>query len=251
MDFISKGLCSKFNISPWIFLVPALTAILIALKTPSIIALFISAIMGGVFALIFQQNALVEIAEGGSALKGAVIALYGDASLDFADKTLKELTESGGMAGMLNTVWLILCAMVFGGIMKGCRMLDAITALFIRAIRGRTSMIASTVASGSFFNIILADQYLAIILTGGMYMPVYTSKGYENRLLSRTTEDAVTVTSPLIPWSTCGMTQATMLNVPTITYLPYSFFNILCPIFTIAVAALGFGIKRTISGNEK
>jgi NhaC family Na+:H+ antiporter len=155
------------------------------------------------------------------------------------------------MAGMLNTVWLILCAMVFGGIMKGCRMLDAITALFIRAIRGRTSMIASTVASGSFFNIILADQYLAIILTGGMYMPVYTSKGYENRLLSRTTEDAVTVTSPLIPWSTCGMTQATMLNVPTITYLPYSFFNILCPIFTIAVAALGFGIKRTISGNEK
>lgn len=251
MDFISKGLCSKFNISPWIFLVPALTAILIALKTPSIIALFISAIMGGIFALIFQQNALVEIAEGGSALKGAVIALYGDASLNFADKTLKELTESGGMAGMLNTVWLILCAMVFGGIMKGCRMLDAITALFIRAIRGRTSMVASTVASGSFFNIILADQYLAIILTGGMYMPVYTSKGYENRLLSRTTEDAVTVTSPLIPWSTCGMTQATMLNVPTITYLPYSFFNILCPIFTIAVAALGFGIKRTISGNEK
>jgi NhaC family Na+:H+ antiporter len=123
-------------------------------------------------------------------------------------------------------------------------MLDAITSLFIRAIRGRTSMVTATVISGTFFNTILADQYLAIILTGGMYMPVYGGKGYESRLLSRTTEDAVTVTSPLIPWSTCGMTQATMLNVPTVMYLPYSFFNLLCPLFSIILAMTGFGIKR-------
>jgi NhaC family Na+:H+ antiporter len=128
--------------------------------------------------------------------------------------------------------------------MKGCKMLDAITAIFIRMIKGRTSMVTATVVSGAFFNTVLADQYLAIILTGGMYMPIYANKGYENRLLSRTTEDAVTVTSPLIPWSTCGMTQATMLNVPTVTYMPYSFFNILCPVFTIIVTAIGFGIKR-------
>jgi NhaC family Na+:H+ antiporter len=136
--------------------------------------------------------------------------------------------------------------MVFGGTMKACRMLEAITALFMRTIRGRTSMIVSTVISGTFFNAVLADQYLAIILTGGMYLPVYSNKGYESRLLSRTTEDSVTVVSPLIPWSTCGMTQATMLNVPTLVYLPYSFFCLLCPVFTILVAALGLGIKRTV-----
>jgi NhaC family Na+:H+ antiporter len=163
---------------------------------------------------------------------------------------LVELTESSGMAGMLNTVWLIICAMVFGGIMKASRMLESITMYFMRLIRGRTSMVAATVVSGAFFNTTLADQYLSIIVTGGMYMPIYQGKGYESRLLSRTIEDGVTVTCPLIPWSTCGMTQATMLNVPTLTYLPYSFFNLLCPIFTIVVAAIGFGIKRAVCGSE-
>jgi NhaC family Na+:H+ antiporter len=244
MDFIAAGIKSKFNISPWVFTVPILTAILIILKTPSIIALFLASVMGAVFALLCQSSILSEIADGGSAIKGAAIALYGDASLNFDDKTLKDLTSSSGMAGMMNTVWLIICAMVFGGIMNGCRMLDAISSLFIRAIRGRTSMVTTTVISGTFFNTILADQYLSIILTGGMYMPIYNSKGYESRLLSRTTEDAATVTSPLIPWSTCGMTQATMLSVPTITYLPYSFFNLLCPLFSILIAFFGFGIKK-------
>jgi NhaC family Na+:H+ antiporter len=244
MDFIAAGIKSKFNISPWVFTVPILTAILIILKTPSIIALFLASVMGAAFALLCQSSILSEIADGGSAIKGAAIALYGDASLNFDDKTLKDLTSSSGMAGMMNTVWLIICAMVFGGIMNGCRMLDAISSLFIRAIRGRTSMVTTTVISGTFFNTILADQYLSIILTGGMYMPIYNSKGYESRLLSRTTEDAATVTSPLIPWSTCGMTQATMLSVPTITYLPYSFFNLLCPLFSILIAFFGFGIKK-------
>lgn len=247
MELIGNGLLSKFNISPLIFIVPLFTAILIVLKTPSIIALFLSAVAGAVFALCYQTEVLSEIADGGSAVKGAITALYGDATLDYADKTLKDLTESSGMKGMLNTVWLIICAMVFGGVMKGCRMLEAITGVFIRMIRGRTSMVTATVISGAFFNTVLADQYLAIILTGGMYMPIYTNEGYESRLLSRTTEDAVTVTSPLIPWSTCGMTQATMLNVPTVTYLPYSFFNILCPVLTIIVAATGFGIKKLVT----
>lgn len=250
MELISNGLLSKFNISPLIFIVPLFTAILIVLKTPSIIALFLSAVAGAVFALCYQTEVLSEIADGGSAVKGAITALYGDATLDYADKTLKDLTESSGMKGMLNTVWLIICAMVFGGVMKGCRMLEAITGVFIRMIRGRTSMVTATVISGAFFNTVLADQYLAIILTGGMYMPIYTNEGYESRLLSRTTEDAVTVTSPLIPWSTCGMTQATMLNVPTVTYLPYSFFNILCPVLTIIVAATGFGIKKLVTSTK-
>ena len=244
MAHIGAGLASKFDISPWVFVVPVLTVVMIVFKTPSLVALFISASLGAVFALVFQTDALKEVAAGGSAIKGAVKALYGTASFGFADKTLADLTESGGMAGMLNTVWLIICAMVFGGVMKVCRMLEAITLLFMRLIRGRTSMVSATVASGSFFNVVLADQYLAILLTGSMYMPIYRGKGYESRLLSRTTEDAVTVTSPLVPWSTCGMTQATMLSVPTIVYLPYSFFNLLCPLFTLALAATGIGIFR-------
>jgi NhaC family Na+:H+ antiporter len=244
MAHIGAGLASKFDISLWVFVVPILTVVMIALKTPSLIALFVSAALGAVFALLFQTDALKEVAAGGSAIKGVVKALYGTASFGFSDKTLADLTESGGMAGMLNTVWLIICAMVFGGIMKVCRMLEAITLLFMRLIRGRTSMVAATVASGSFFNVVLADQYLAILLNGSMYMPIYQGKGYETRLLSRTTEDAVTVTSPLVPWSTCGMTQATMLSVPTIVYLPYSFFNLLCPLFTLALAATGIGIFR-------
>ena len=244
MARIGAGLVSKFDISLWVFVVPVLTVVMIVLKTPSLVALFISAVLGAVFAVMFQPDALKEVADGGSAIKGVVKALYGTASFGFADKTLADLTESGGMAGMLNTVWLIICAMVFGGVMKVCRMLEAITLLFMRLIRGRTSMVSATVASGSFFNVVLADQYLAILLTGSMYMPIYQGKGYELRLLSRTTEDAVTVTCPLVPWSTCGMTQATMLSVPTIVYLPYSFFNLLCPLFTLALAATGIGIFR-------
>ena len=244
MARIGAGLASKFDISLWVFVVPVLTVVMIVLKTPSLIALFVSAVLGAVFAVMFQPDALKEVAGGGSVIKGVVKALYGTASFGFADKTLAELTESGGMAGMLNTVWLIICAMVFGGVMKVCRMLESITMLLVRLIRGRTSMVSATVASGSFFNVVLADQYLAILLTGSMYMPIYQGKGYELRLLSRTTEDAVTVTSPLVPWSTCGMTQATMLSVPTIVYLPYSFFNLLCPLFTLALAATGIGIFR-------
>ena len=246
MTVISDGLASKFDITPWVFVVPVLTMIMIAFRTPSLVALSVSAVLGALFAVIFQADALKEVADGGGAVKGAVKALYGSIAFSFKDKTLAELTGSGGMSGMLNTVWLIICAMVFGGIMKACRMLESITSLFMRLIRGRTSMVTATVASGTFFNMVLADQYLSIIVTGGMYMPIYEGKGYESRFLSRTTEDAVTVTCPLIPWSTCGMTQATMLNVPTIVYLPYSFFNLLCPLFTIAVAAAGFGIKRTL-----
>ena len=244
MARIGAGLASKFDISLWVFVVPVLTVVMIVLKTPSLIALFVSAALGAVFAVMFQPDALKEVAGGGSVIKGVVKALYGTASFGFADKTLADLTESGGMAGMLNTVWLIICAMVFGGVMKVCRMLESITMLLVRLIRGRTSMVSATVASGSFFNVVLADQYLAILLTGSMYMPIYQGKGYELRLLSRTTEDAVTVTSPLVPWSTCGMTQATMLSVPTIVYLPYSFFNLLCPLFTLALAATGIGIFR-------
>lgn len=121
-------------------------------------------------------------------------------------------------------------------------------------MKKRVSMVASTVASGLFLNLATADQYISIILTGKMFSDIYQKKGYESRLLSRTTEDAVTVTSPLIPWNTCGMTQATILNVPTLVYLPYCFFNLISPLMSILIAAIGYKIfqqKQTFAEEEK
>ena len=147
---------------------------------------------------------------------------------------------------MMDTVWLIICAMCFGGAMTASGMLESITSVFTRLAKSRVGMVSSTVASGLFLNITTADQYISIILTGNMFKDIYESNGYEGRLLGRTTEDAVTVTSPLIPWNTCGMTQATILNVPTLTYLPYSFFNIISPLMSIIVAATGYTIVRKV-----
>lgn len=133
-------------------------------------------------------------------------------------------------------------------------MLNSITGYFVKCMKKRVSMVASTVASGLFLNLATADQYISIILTGKMFSDIYQKKGYESRLLSRTTEDAVTVTSPLIPWNTCGMTQATILNVPTLVYLPYCFFNLISPLMSILIAAIGYKIfqqKQTFAEEEK
>ena len=172
------------------------------------------------------------------------MSLYGSTNLETSNATLTELVSTRGMSGMLNTVWLILCAMCFGGAMTASGMLGSITSMFVRFMKNRTSIVASTVASGLFLNLTTADQFISIILTGKMFSQVYKEKGYESRLLGRTTEDAVTVTSPLIPWNSCGMTQATILSVPTLVYLPYCFFNIISPLMSIAVAAIGYKIFK-------
>lgn len=172
--------------------------------------------------------------------------LFGSTSLQTGHVEINELVATRGMSGMMDTIWLIICAMCFGGAMTAGGMLGSITSVFVRFTRKRTGLVASTVASGLFLNLSTADQYISIILTGNMFKNIYRANGYENRLLSRTTEDAVTVTSPLIPWNTCGMTQATILSVPTITYLPYAFFNLISPLMSIAVAALGYRIKKTL-----
>ncbi len=148
------------------------------------------------------------------------------------------------MGGMMNTIWLIICAMCFGGAMSASGMVGGITRLFIHLIKGRTSLVGCTATTGLMLNVAIADQYLCILLTGNMFRDVYDNEGYERRLLSRTTEDAVTVTSVLVPWNTCGMTQSTVLGVSTFTYLPYCFFNLLSPLMSVVVAALNYKIFR-------
>ena len=246
----TEGLSHTFNISLWTLLVPILTAVMIAKKVPSLIVLFVSSLMAGILALILQPHILCQIA--GSTLvspesltRGLAITFYGSTAVDTGNASLNELVSTSGMAGMLNTIWLILCAMCFGASLVASRMIDSITAVIIRWVRNRVSMVGSSVFTGIFLNITTGDQYISIVLNADMYKEVFRKQGYESRLLSRTTEDAATVTSVLIPWNTCGMTQSTVLGVPTLTYLPFCFFNYLSPLISIIIAAIGWKIKRS------
>ena len=252
----TEGLSRTFNISLWTLLVPLLTGVMIARRVPSLIVLFLSSLMAGVVALILQPHTLCEIA-GGEALssgnsapsittliRGLAITYYGSTAVDTGSSSLNELISTSGMAGMLNTVWLILCAMCFGAAMVASRMIDSITGVMLRFVRNRVSLVSSTVTTGIFLNITTGDQFISIVLTADIYKEVFRKEGYESRLLSRTTEDAATVTSVLIPWNTCGMTQSTVLGVPTFTYLPYCFFNLLSPLMSIVVAAIGWKIRQ-------
>ena len=246
---VAAALNEKFHITPWLLIVPVATGILIARKVPSIITLFLSTLLAGIFALIFQPDLLQEIsgmATSGfdSLFKGLMMTFYGSTSLHTDNAVLTDLIATRGMSGMMNTIWLILCAMCFGGAMTASGMLGSITSIFVRFMKKTVSVVGATVCSGLFLNLATADQYISIILTGNMFRDIYAKKGYESCLLSRTTEDSVTVTSVLIPWNTCGMTQATILSVPTLVYLPYCFFNIISPLMSIAVAAIGYKIAR-------
>ena len=255
VDEYTEGLANTFNISLWTLLVPLFTAILIARRVPSLIVLFLSALMSGVMALILQPHILCEIAGGEvfssssspsftTLIRGLSITYYGSTAVDTGSSSLNELISTSGMAGMLHTVWLILCAMCFGAAMVASRMIESLTGVILRFIRNRVSLISSTVGTGIFLNLTTGDQFISIVLTADIYKDVFRKEGYESRLLSRTTEDAATVTSVLIPWNTCGMTQSTVLGVSTFTYLPYCFFNLLSPLMSIVVAAIGWKIKK-------
>jgi len=214
--------------------------------------LFISSILAGITAIVLQPHILSQIAGDASLsmpaaiFKGLAITYYGSTAVQTGYDALNDLVSTGGMAGMLNTIWLIICAMCYGSVMVASGMIESITRVIIKWVRTRFSLVASTVGTGLFLNLTTGDQFISIVLTADMFRDVYDKEGYEARLLSRTTEDAATVTSVLIPWNTCGMTQATVLGVPTLTYLPYCFFNILSPLTTLVIAAIGWKIKRRI-----
>lgn len=244
IEQFTSALAGRFHISAWLLVVPVITGVMIVRKVPPIATLFLSTLLAVVFSLVFQSDALCEIA-GGDLFKGAMQSVYGQTSLSTSNPMLTSLVATRGMAGMMGTIWLIICAMCFGGAMEAGGMVRGITQMFVRMIRGRVSLVASTVCSGLMLNLAVADQYICVLLTGNMFKKIYDRQQYERRLLSRTTEDSVTVTSVLVPWNTCGMTQSTVLGVPTLTYLPYCFFNLISPLMSICVAALGYKIWRT------
>ncbi len=248
----TETLSQTFHITPWLLTVPAITAYLIYKKVPSLIVLFIASILGIVMATTFQSELLMQI--GGQAdgvfslealFRGIITTFATSTSIETGQPMINDLVATRGMAGMMDTIWLILTAMIFGGAMTACGMLRTfLDAIFRPIIHTRVGLVSATVLNGISMNLITGDQYISIILTGNMFRDEYTRQGYESRLLSRATEDSATVVSVLIPWNTCGMTQATVLGVATLTYLPYTFFCLLSPLMSLVYAAFGWKIKR-------
>lgn len=253
----TEVLSGTFHISPWLMTVPLLTGVMIARRWPALIVLTLSTLLAGITALIAQPHIIREIGlslTDGPAWKvqfgGLVSTIFDSVSIDTGNEEVNSLVASRGMVGMLNTVYLIICAMCFGGTMKASGMLRHLASLLLPLVKNRFGLVTSTVFTGTALNGIVSDQYLAIILTSNLFKDIYEKEGYDERLLSRSVEDSASITSPLYPWSSCGMTQATILSVPTLTYLPFCFFNILSPLMSIFVAATGWKIIRKVRGTN-
>lgn len=248
---VLTALDSKFNINIILFLVPIILIIIIIKKVPPLPALLVGALLGVVFAIIFQPQIINQISGiydnyFSSSYITSLKAMYGNISINTNNEIVNKLLSTDGMAGMLNTIWLIISAMIFGGVMEASGMLKVITSLLISKAKSAVSLVSTTVATCIFFNVTASDQYISIVVPGRMFKDVYKDKGFAPELLSRTLEDSGTVTSVLIPWNTCGATQSKVLGVPTLTYLPFAFFNIISPIMSIAIAAIGYKIKKNI-----
>ena len=244
-----ENLRNTFNITPWTLLIPSITCALIALRIGTNKVLMLSTLCGLIGMFILQP----QIAESilGTALSGSMD--YAAVSLDLLLTTtsvetgnamLNSLVETGGVEGMVNTICLVFAAMIFGGVMIGSGMISTITHAFTRKIKSLQSVVNSTVFSGLFFNLSTGDQYLSILLSCNVFKRLYKRNGLESRLMSRTVEDSVSVTSVLIPWNSCGVAQSTVLGIPTLAYLPYCIFNYLSPLMSMAIAAIGYKIVQ-------
>jgi len=251
MAVYSAVLTGRFHITPWLLLVPLFTILMIWRRLPAIMVLALSSLIAGVGSIFLQPDIITEIGqavtEGSRArilFAGVMETVYNSVSLETGNPEVNQLVASRGMLGMLNTVYLVVCAMCFGACMQASGMIRDLAMVMRPFTRTRTGLVSSTVVTGTALNGIVSDQYLSIILTSNLYRDTYEKEGYEQRLLSRSVEDSATVTSPLFPWSSCGMTQATILSVPTLVYAPFCLFNILSPLMSIVVAIIGWKIVR-------
>jgi NhaC family Na+:H+ antiporter len=249
IELVLASIENTFNINGWLFLVPALVIFLIVKKVPALPALLLGTLLGAIFALIFQPHIVREVSGVTdnflvAAYVGVMKAIYTNIAITTDNELVNSLLSTGGMAGMLNTIWLIICAMIFGGIMESVGLLKRITESVIGLVNSTGSLIASTVGTCIFFNITASDQYLAIIVPGRMYAETYRDRNLKPENLSRALEDSGTVTSVLVPWNTCGATQSTVLGVATMTYFPFCFFNIISPFMSILFGYLNIKIAR-------
>lgn len=245
---IQIALKENINVTPWVFLVPVAVSFMIYKRLPVLPTLVIASLLGITSALIFQQDAITALAgDGGSKMDVLMRALYGTSEIKVGDPIIDALLATKGMGGMLNTVWLVLMGMTFGGMMDASGFLQRITEALIDKMKSTTSVIASTALNCILLNIIVADQYLTIMLSGKMFSKAYDDRDLAPEMLSRTIEDAGTVTSVLIPWNSCGATQASVLGVATMSYLPFAFFCYLSPLMSIFLAATKLSVRKKSS----
>lgn len=242
---------NTFNVSPVLFVVPLVVIIMIIKKAKPLTALFIGTILAGIFAVIFQPEIVMKVADSdildmNSAYKGVMNSMIGDVYIPSGNAILdeNELFSSGGMGGMLSTIWLILCAMFFGGVMQEINALQKISDSLLKVAKSTFGLFASTTATCIFFNGTASDQYLAIVVPGKMYQKAFKDRGLAPENLSRTLEDSGTVTSILFPWNTGGAYQSKTLGVGTAEYVWYAFFNLLSPIMTLIFAYFSIKIRK-------
>lgn len=240
---------NSFRISPWLFLVPIIVIALIVKKTSPLIALLLGTLLGAAAALFFQPEIVAQIAgttnlDFVSGYRGVMQAITVETAVETDNENLNDLFSAGGMAGMLGTIWLIICAMVFGGIMEAIGALARISKALLNLFHTTFGLFASTVFSCLALNATASDQYLAIVVPGKMFAKAYRDKGLAPENLSRALEDSGTVTSVLIPWNTCGAYHSGVLGVPTLSYAGFAFFNYLSPFMTLLFAAFSIKIKE-------
>lgn len=250
-----EAIDSTFNVTPWLFVVPVLVIFMIVKKTSPLIALLIGTLLGGVAAIIFQPDVIASVAGTEnltfqSAYVGIMNAMTVDTSIVTENEKLNDLFSSGGMAGMLGTVWLIICAMVFGGIMDAIGALSTISRALLNLFHTTFGLFASTVISCLALNATASDQYLAIVVPGKMFSKAFRAKGLAPENLSRTLEDSGTVTSVLIPWNTCGAYHSGVLGVPVSAYFGYAVFNYVSPFMTLLFAAFHIKIRQLSTKNS-
>ena len=254
VDVLLTTLSSKFYISPILFVVPAIVIFMIIKKIDAIPAILTGAILGGVFAVIFQPEIITSLGANKNlattsyfeaSYRAVIDAMTIKVNIVTENELVNDLLETGGMTKMLDTIWLIVCAMSFGGMMEKLGFLTRITdALISKKKTGKGSLILTTTATCIGFNLTTSDQYLAIVVPGKMFAKAYEERGLAPENLSRTLEDSGTVTSVLIPWNTCGVAQSGVLGIATGEYMFYAFFNIISPIMTVIYGYLGIKIAK-------
>ena len=246
---ILAAIQESFNVSPWLLLVPLAVIGMIVFKTKPVIALLVGSLLGGIFALIFQPEIMAKIAgverlDFTSAYKSVLTAITVDTAVETSSAELNDLFSAGGMKGMLSTIWLIICALCFGGVMDAIGALERISNALLSMATTTFKLFASTVISCLAINVTASDQYLALVVPGKMFSKAYEDRGLAPENLSRTLEDSGTVTSVLIPWNTCGAYQSGVLGVSVYDYFFYAIFNYLSPFMTLLFAAFHIKIKE-------
>lgn len=246
---------NNFHITPWLFLVPVTVIVMVAKKVPAIPALAGGVVVGVIAAVIFQGELIDKMTgEGLNAkdfYKVVMQTMYDGFVINSKSDFVNSLFNRGGMSGMLNTVWLIVVAMVFGGVMEAAGMLQKISSSILKIVRGTTSLVAATISTSVFLNMTASDQYLSIVVTGKIFRGTYEKFGLKAKNFSRTIEDGATVTSVLVPWNSGGAYFSGILGVATLSYLPYCFFNLACPLMAILLAGLGIGQHKLDEADNK